>query len=313
MPVCVFDVFADGTTRVPADTALKGPGVYRWWHYDLGDPEFAPWAAERLTPISAGTLLQAETRPRCDRYLDGLLLNLRGINLNTGQDADEMISVRIWVEEGAIVTGRRQKVFATDAIRLAAEAGDAPRNVSSFLQELISTMTLHIQQEVSRIDLVTDFYEDNLEDKSSKMPPDLADNRRNVMRLRRYLEPQRVALSKLATLDMAILPETSTLQLRELANRSVIAVEELDELRDRLGSVENEHENLIAQRMARHSYAISIAAAVFLPLTFITGLFGVNVGGMPGIESPIAFAVLCLAMLGLSVLLLAVLKLLRWI
>ena len=145
------------------------------------------------------------------------------------------------------------------------------------------------------------------------MPPDLADNRRSVIRLRRYLEPQRIALTKLAAIDLPILPEPSALQLRELANRSTIAVEELDALRDRLVSVSEEHENLIAQRMARHSYAISIAAAVFLPLSFITGLFGVNVAGMPGVESPAAFAILCLSMVAMAAALLVILKLTRWI
>ena len=58
---------------------------------------------------------------------------------------------------------------------------------------------------------------------------------------------------------------------------------------------------------------LSIAAAVFLPLGFLTGLFGVNVGGMPGVDDPHAFAILCLAMVGLAAIMLAVLKWLRWL
>lgn len=313
MPLCVFDVYPDGTTKTPDDMALTGPGSYRWWHFDLSDTGFAPWATQHLAPIPAGTLLQDETRPRCDRYSDGLLLNLRGINMNTGQDADEMISVRMWVETGAIVTVRRQKVFAIDTIRQSAQAQTAPPTVAAFLETLITSLTLRIRQEVARIDAIADFYEDDLEDRATPLPPDLADNRRSVIRLRRYLEPQRIALTKLAAIDLPILPEPSALQLRELANRSTIAVEELDALRDRLVSVSEEHENLIAQRMARHSYAISIAAAVFLPLSFITGLFGVNVAGMPGVESPAAFAILCLSMVAMAAALLVILKLTRWI
>lgn len=313
MPICVFDIAEDGSTTIPETADLTGPARYRWWHFDLADPEFTQWATTHLDTIPAGTLLQDETRPRCDTYGDGLLLNLRGINLNTGQDADEMISVRMWVEQGALVTVRRQKVFAIDAIRQTAQNGSAPPTPAAFLETLISNLTLRVQQEVSRLDAIADFYEVDLEDKSTAMPLDLADNRRSVIRLRRYLEPQRVALTRLAKSDLPIVPEPSMLQLRELANRSTIAVEELDALRERLVSVEDEHENLIAQRMARHSYAISIAAAVFLPLGFITGLFGVNVAGMPGVGNPMAFAILCLAMVGVGALLLLALRLTRWI
>jgi len=37
-------------------------------------------------------------------------------------------------------------------------------------------------------------------------------------------------------------------------------------------------------------YVLSVVAAIFLPLTFVTGLLGMNVGGLPGLESPVGFA-----------------------
>ena len=141
----------------------------------------------------------------------------------------------------------------------------------------------------------------------------LSDPRRSVIRLRRYLEPQRAALTKLAQLDIPLLPQASRLQLRELANRSTMAVEELDALRERLISVQEEHDVNIAQRQAHHGYVLSMAAAIFLPLGFLTGLFGVNVGGMPGINSPWAFAILSLAMIGLAALMYLILKWVRWL
>jgi len=92
-----------------------------------------------------------------------------------------------------------------------------------------------------------------------------------------------------------------------------MAVEELDALRERLISVQEEHDVNIAQRQAHHGYVLSMAAAIFLPLGFLTGLFGVNVGGMPGINSPWAFAILSLAMIGLAALMYLILKWVRWL
>ncbi|APE42166.1 zinc transporter ZntB [Sulfitobacter alexandrii] len=313
MPICVFDVAGDGTTSVPNDTNLTGDGVYRWWHFDLADPMLVPWAEQHLHPIAGGALVQPKTRPRCDRFEGGLILNLRGINLNVGEDADEMISVRIYADEDVLVTVRRNKVFAIDAIRRLAEAGSAPPSTAEFLEHLITGLTDRVDQHVATIDERTDHYEIALEDKDTPMPRDLPDNRRAVIRLRRYLEPQRAALSKLSTLDLPMIPEAVALSLRELANRAAIDVEELDELQGRLISVQEEHDANIAQRQARHGYVLSLAAAIFLPLGFLTGLFGVNVAGMPGVDSPNAFAVLCLSMLGLSALMVILLKLVRWL
>lgn len=313
MPLCVFDIFADGTATVPTDTGLTGPGEYRWWHFDLSDPMLAPWVRQHLHAIAAGSLIQPKTRPRCDRFDTGLMLNLRGINLNAGQSADEMVSVRIYADKDVLITVRRNKVFAIEAIRLQAVAQNAPTSPAAFLEELIELLTDRVDDHVATIDVQTDVYEDALEDKNTPMPRSLPENRRSVIRLRRYLEPQRAALNKLSMTDIPMIPENSTLRLHELANRAANAVEELDELQGRLISVQEEHDANIAQRQARHGYVLSVAAAVFLPLGFLTGLFGVNVGGMPGVSAPQAFAVLCLSMVGLGVLMLIVLRLVRWL
>ena len=312
MPICVFDIFPDGTTAVPTDRNLTGPGSYRWWHFELTDPEFAPWVHDRLPVIPAGALLQDETRPRCDRYEAGLMLNLRGVNLNEGADADEMISVRMWVEPEVVITVRRRRVFAIDAIRQECANGKAPPTPVAFLEALIGRLTDRVQEQVAKIEDLAEFYEDDLDDKETAPPPDLPDIRRSVIRLKRYMEPQRVALARLANLEMAMIPTDSLFRLRELANTTTIAVEELDALRDQLGSIQDEHDANIAHRQARHGYVLSIVAAIFLPLGFLTGLFGVNVGGMPGIENPWAFTYLCLSMAGLSVFMFALLRWLRW-
>ena len=68
MPLCVFDIFEDGTAQVPDDDQLTGPGRYRWWHYDLSDPALAPWLADHLPEIPAGALLQPEPRPRREEH-----------------------------------------------------------------------------------------------------------------------------------------------------------------------------------------------------------------------------------------------------
>ena len=57
----------------------------------------------------------------------------------------------------------------------------------------------------------------------------------------------------------------------------------------RIISVQDEHDTTIAQRQSDHGYRLSLAAGIFLPLGFLTGLFGVNLAGMPGTEDPAAF------------------------
>ncbi len=312
MPLYVFDIHPDGTSTVPQDDALTGPGTYRWWHFDLSDADLSDWATKWLEEIPAAALLQPETRPRCDPFGRGMILNLRGINMNEGQEADQMVSVRMWVEESVIVTVRVRRVFALDEIRKLAEADQAPPTTAAFLEALINRLTTRIQAEVASIAKITGFYEDDLDDRGTPAPKDLPETRRSVIRLGRYLEPQRHAVDKLAALDLPMIPLPDGLKLHELANRTTIAVEELDALEERLITVQEEHDLNVAHRQARHGYVLSIAAAVFLPLGFLTGLFGVNIAGMPGMQHPDAFWILCTGILVLAIVMVGLLRYFRW-
>ncbi len=101
--------------------------------------------------------------------------------------------------------------------------------------------------------------------------------------------------------------------LRELANRTTVAVEELDALRDRLSAVQDDRDLDVARKQARNSFLLSLSAGTFLPISFLTGIFGVNVGGMPGAESERAFAILCTAMATLAFVLLLLIRRMKWL
>jgi zinc transporter len=90
-------------------------------------------------------------------------------------------------------------------------------------------------------------------------------------------------------------------------------VEELDASYDRLGVLQDHLDGQIAERQNAASYVLSVVAAIFLPLGFLTGLFGVNVGGMPGMNSSIAFAILCISMVAIGALLWYLFRRIKWL
>ncbi|MGK7651418.1 CorA family divalent cation transporter [Roseovarius sp. B08] len=284
MPVCAFDIAPDGTAR-PASESGPAEG-YAWWHFDLKDPELPAWLADRVPSIPAETLLAPETRPRCDRYGDGLMLNFRGVNLNTDGPADQMVAVRMWVTAGLVVTVRVRRVFAIDAIRQEVEAGTAPLSPIAFVHDLAQRLMTRVQDTVFDLSRRVDLMEDSVEDDEEDPPEDLAEDQRMAIRLRRYLAPQRDALVELVGTDSELVSPDARARLRELGNLAKLAVEELESMIGRMQAVQDHHATQADQRQNRNGYILSIVAAVFLPLGFITGLFGVNVAGMPGVDTP---------------------------
>ncbi|MDX1776331.1 MAG: CorA family divalent cation transporter, partial [Desulfobulbales bacterium] len=140
-------------------------------------------------------------------------------------------------------------------------------------------------------DQVADLEDQVLTAESRQLRSQLADLRRQAISLRRYLAPQREALSRLLTEKISWLDDAARIRLREVSDQLARYLEDLDEARDRAAVTQEELVNRLSEQMNNKMYLLSIVAAIFLPLGFLTGLLGINVGGIPGAESNLGFVV----------------------
>ena len=101
--------------------------------------------------------------------------------------------------------------------------------------------------------------------------------------------------------------------LRETAERTARYVEDIDAARERALIAQEELNSRLAEQMNRAMYTLSIVAAIFLPLGLLTGLLGINVGGIPGTESPWAFLIVTVFLFLMAVFLIIWFKRLKWL
>lgn len=287
----------------PAPVAPPGAAL-RWLHLDAGAPGFQDWADRRLPRIAAATLGQAETRPRCTIFEEGMAVNLRGVNLNPEGRTEDMVSLRVWVGERLVVTARLRRLMTMDAIRDDCRAGRGPTSPGAFLARVAKGLTDRAEEAMADLEERTDAMEDQSLVEGQEVDfKEIVALQRAVIMIRRFSAPQREAISRLASLGqdaqsagIESFAAEDHVRLSETANRAIRLVETLETLRERLMVIQTHVDARAAQRRERQGYVLSVAAAIFLPLGFLTGLFGVNVGGMPGTSSPAAFAILSLAM-----------------
>lgn len=316
-PICAFAITPDGTPRhIPLPTQLLGSAPaegYVWLHFDMGDSAFGPWLERQLPMTVAMALVQTETRPRCDRIEHGLCLNLRGVNMNPEAEAEDMVSVRLWMTEGLIISARARRVWAVDAIRQNMVEGTAPASVNAFLAELAYGLTKRIEKVSLALVEETDSLEEQALTTSQTPMSDLAALRQSVIKLRRFMRPQSDAIAELADGGAWPLDPVNAGLLVETANRTKRTLEELDATSDRLQAMQDHFDVLHMSALGRNSYVLSIVAAIFLPLGFLTGLFGINVGGMPGVDTPYGFWVVSAGSVLIGFALYFVFRFLKWL
>ena len=267
-----------------------------WLHVGYSNPVMQSWILHEsgLDEITAEALLAEETRPRSMISAKGLLLTLRGINPNPEADPEDLVAVRMWADNSRIITTRRRRLRAASELAESIENGVGPRNSSEFVESLTDKMVERMADVVDEIsNEVDDLEEAVLTEESYELRPRIAELRRHTIGLRRYLAPQREAVARLFSEKLEWLSDMDRLRLRESADRTTRFLEDLDLTRERLAVVQEELLSRLSEKMDRTMYVLSIVAAIFLPLGFLTGLLGINVGGIPGAEYKSAFLIFC--------------------
>ncbi|MCJ7873715.1 CorA family divalent cation transporter [Marinovum sp. 2_MG-2023] len=319
MALFVFDFAADGQMH-EADLHRPCPADHwRWVHFDLNDAA-TETDLRALVPASAAEiLLQPETRPRSVIIAGAMIVMLRGANFNPGQQSDDMVALRIWATDTLVITLRHRAIFAVQDLRDALRGGMIlPGGAGLLIAELIEGLVDRIEQVSLGLDDTVDSIEESVlvpgHDIDVLAP--LPQLRRATIRLIRYLRPQSETLRKLEQRPPGAPPVLLTLpadRLHESANRAQRALEELDAVHHRLNALADHQYNRKADQLSRNGYGLSVIAAVFLPLGFVTGLFGMNVGGLPWTDTPLGFVIVCLGMAAAVALVILVLRLLRLI
>lgn len=276
-----------------AGRSLSGNEVHAWtpqqgvlWlHLDYSDAQVQQWLGEQddLPKIVVDALLMPETRPRAVSVRGALLLTLRGIDHSTNADAGDMIAVRMFSDGERLITTSRRRLLALDYIAAALQSGQGPENAAAMVAELASELASGMQDTIDRLEDLMDDHEDRmLSGEIHELRNTLAGVRRTSISLHRYLLPQRDALAHFALIKLTWMGEVSYLQIREVGDWVARYIEDLTAVRDRAVVVHEELLSRASEQVNRRMYVLSVVAAIFLPLSFLTGLLGVNLGGLPG-------------------------------
>ena len=267
-----------------------------WINFDNAASSVAGWLGtkSKLDPVVVSALTDIDPRPRAVAHGENLLVIIRGINNNAGAAPEDMISVRAWASRDRVVTLRHRPSSSVRQLVASLEAGLGPRDAGELMVGLVDNMIDHVIMRVDRLgDDVAACEDKVLTGDTSDLRATLAEHRRHAIALRRFLAPQREALSKLATINLPWLDASHRARVHEVADHLMRSVEELDAARDRAAVTQEELGSRVAEAANQRLYILSIITAFFLPLGFVCSLLGVNVGGVPLQKDDWAFWALC--------------------
>jgi zinc transporter len=271
-----------------------------WMHFERDHPAAADWVTAKggFDPLVVEALLAEDSRPRVEPVDDGLLIILRGVCAAPPEEEEiaaediDLVPIHAWIDEHRLVTLRDSGhwITALRDIRLALEKGKGPKQTGELLALVSEKLVRDLEPVLDAMDEEVDELDELIfQGDAGEVRRRLKLLRRRSVQLRRYLAPQRDALSRIEHDDASWLKERDKLRFREVIDKLMRFIEYLDAIRDRTSILHDDLSTVISERIARNSNRLAALAALLLPPSVVAGLFGMNVGGIPGVHEGWAF------------------------
>lgn len=287
-----------------------------WLHFRCLPKQPQQWLREHsgIDRIILEGMLDDESRPRCSLFSDSAFLVLRGVNLQRNSLPEDLLGLHMWVEPRRIITLQHEPISAIADYVDSLTRARKPRTQGEMVADLSLRLVDRLDTVIAALMDEADELEDAVETSEARdLLPKLSVLRRVSIKLRRHIAPQREALNHFSTEDDPWLGPKDRTRIRDAADRVARFTEELDSIRERASLIRDQMVDRRAEQMNKSMLVLAVVTVVFAPLTFVSGLFGMNVGGIPGVDDPESFWLITFLLVTLAVSLSWLFKRLKWI
>ena len=261
--------------------ALEG----RAFHVVVGSPaspEFKLWLKHEIGAVEATMLTVPSTQTRCHILDDKAVMILRIPRPSARPDDIGRQLMGIWIEKGRVILVTDVNVAELMGWTTHARLSHGPASPGDLVARLGLRAADRFEPLIEQInDDLDDIEEATLLGRARDHRQQLATLRRTLIGLRRLLWPQRDALNTLELEDLSFFSRKDRARLREASQRTARLGDELQALSERAVLV---HEHILdyrAEQMNRAMLILAVVTTIFMPLTLITGMFGMNLHGIP--------------------------------
>lgn len=268
------------------------PGEFLWVHLCRNRPGAAQWLGGTLAiPEPTVTLLTSDdTRPRAFREGDALVATLRAINFNPGAEPEDMVSLQLWCDGTRLVTLRRRPLQSPRDALAEIDSGRGPTDAGGLIACLIDHIVSHMASSIVDInDQIDVLEEEGTDGAAGDMLDRISRIRHDCLALKRHMSPQHEALERIARDAPEWLAKRDRRAVAEAVARLRRYLDDIDISKESALVLQDDLRARAVASTNRTSYLLTIVAAIFLPLTFLTGLLGINVAGIPFAEDERAF------------------------
>jgi magnesium transporter len=311
-----------GAWKKEADTleellSYKNPAGITWINVEcLDQAGFIQSLAEvyRIHPLTVEDILDAAQRPKVEEFDDYLFITLKAVNPSADLEFEHLSMV---LASDTVITFQEKAGDYFDGIRkrILNNAGRIRRMGADYLAYLlIDTVVDEYFSVLDGLGAGLEDFEDRAVDESDEaLIKDVQGFKRDLLRVRRVIWPLRESLSLLMHLESRRIGDDLGPFLKDLYDHVIQAVETVETYRELMAGIMEVNLSAMSNRMNKVMKVLTIISTIFIPLTFIAGVYGMNFRSMPELEFPWAYPLVLGLMSFIALGMLLFFKRRRWI
>lgn len=296
--ICGFR-FRPGEAPEPIESLSDGGQVLQaadksfvWLHLSLTHGASENWMREnaRLPEAFFEALTDGSRSTRIERDGDVLFAVMNDVTFDFTFDASDVATLWVAVGESFVVSARRHPLRSVDRLRTAVKRGEPLDSSVGLLDHLLRDQADELQRIVRRAaERLDDIEDEILAGHLERHSAELARLRRLCVRLQRLLAPEPSALARTLSKPPAWVRESDLLQLNGAADEFALVLRDVASLQERIKLMQDESATRVAEENNRSLFTLTMVTVLALPINLISGLFGMNVGGIPLNDHPAGF------------------------
>jgi len=273
--------------------------------------------AFQIHPLILEDISDINQRPKFEEYDDAVFLIIKALNFVDDIKKVSVEQVAVYFREGLVITFHEEGTDLFKSVRQRIEhskgrirQAKADYLAYSMLDAIVDNYFIVLESIEDEIELLEDLILESHEEEHKARIHDL---KKQLLVIRKATTPLREAISQFSKVENGSLDESTLLFIRDLYDHIVQITDTVDNFRDLLNGLQDLFLSEVSMKMNKIMHFLTLVSAIFIPLTFLTGLYGMNFDNIPELHFKYGYFILWSVMVSIFVGLLIYFKRKRWI
>jgi len=271
----------------------------------------------KVHPLVLEDIMHTGQRPKMEDFDDYLFVVLKMLQYDDETKETKTEQVSLILSTNCVVSFQENEGDVFDIIRdrIRTDRGRTRKMGADYLAySLIDAIVDNYFLVLEKIgEQIEDIEEDLIKNPTPAVLHTIHRLKRELIYLRKSVWPLREVISRLERWESPLIDKGIEIYLRDVYDHTIQVIDSLETFRDMLSGMLDIYLSSVSNRMNEVMKVLTIIATIFIPLTLITGIYGMNFRYMPELNSPWGYPIVYVAMLVVSGIMLMYFRRKKWL